>query len=122
MVLGKANRKQRLRTPCGNMHKSIAIYTLNDRAAQVVSELLRDRVPGVTVHTNNDLAGTPRLKMLAQNADVFVMTLGSAKHAATDFIAANRSPAKPLLRTGKRSKGSSGILSQLIGHARSGVA
>lgn len=101
--------------------KSIAIYTLNERAAQVISELLQDRVPNVTVHTNNDLAGTPRLKALSQQADVFVMTLGSAKHAATDFIADNRPHNKPLLRTGKRSRGSSGILVQLVRYADSAI-
>src|SRR5262249_30591450 len=83
--------------------KTIAIYTLNERAGQVVEALLRDCVDRVTVHVNNDHAGTPRLKQLAQNADIFVMTLGSAKHAATDFITAHRPADKPALRTGKRS-------------------
>jgi hypothetical protein len=96
---------------------SVAIYTLNDRAAQVTRELLVQRVPNVTVHVSNDQAGTTRLRDLARNADIFVMSIGSALHAATTFIEQHRPSGKPLLKTTRRSKGSSGLIAALAKYA-----
>jgi hypothetical protein len=97
--------------------KTIAVFTLNTRAAQAIEQLLPARVPGVKVQTIVEPDASKRMKQLAQQADVFVMTLGSAKHAATTFIADHRPKGMPLLRTGRWSRGSAGILSQLVSYA-----
>src|SRR5205085_515374 len=53
--------------------KSIAVFTLNARAAQTIEQLLPTRIPGVKVETIVELDASKRMKQLAQQADVFVM-------------------------------------------------
>ena len=77
---------------------SIALYTLTERAARQVMNVLETAAPGVRVTLCHDLVATPRLKQLARQADLFVVATGSAKHAATICIDANRPPEKPTLR------------------------
>lgn len=93
---------------------SIAIHTLSEGAARHISEMLRRLIPEIRVELNHDHVGTPNLKALARNADLFVIATQSAKHAATDFIRIHR-PVKPILFS--KGRGSSSILRALQEYA-----
>jgi hypothetical protein len=69
---------------------SVALYSLTESALRQVKRILEDRYPGVKVSLNSNFVGTARLKQLARQADLFVVATASAKHAATEFIDANR--------------------------------
>jgi hypothetical protein len=77
---------------------SVAAYTLTERAARQFQQALEARAPGVRVSLCHDTVASSRLKQLARQADLFVMTTSSAKHAATICIEANRPNDRPLLR------------------------
>ncbi len=85
----------------------IAIYSLTESSSRQAKAALEEITPGVTVETNADHGGGPRLRALAENSDLFLMTWLSAKHAATDFIRSHRGD-KPLIYS--RGKGFSSIL------------
>lgn len=85
----------------------IAIYSLTESSSRQAKAALEQVASSVIVDTNADHGGTPRLRALAENADLFVMTWLSAKHAATDFIREHRGN-KPLLYA--QGKGFSSIL------------
>lgn len=70
--------------------KMVAIYTLSERVSGRAKAMLEDLYPGVDVRINSDHVGTANLKNLAREADIFVVNTASAKHAATNFISANR--------------------------------
>lgn len=91
--------------------KSVVIYTLSERVARRVQEILEQWSKNVRVTLNWERGGSDRLKQLARNADIFVMTWASAKHAATRFIQENRPKEMPLLLA--RGKGSSSIISAI---------
>jgi hypothetical protein len=76
--------------------KRIAVYSLTESVLLRVQSLIERALPGVVVDLCSDKVGSDRLRQLARQADVFLMAPRSAKHAATDFIKANRSD-KPLL-------------------------
>ena len=57
---------------------------------------IEELAPTAVVGCNADHGGTARLRALAENADLFVVTRLSAKHAATDFIREHRG-GRPLL-------------------------
>jgi hypothetical protein len=67
------------------------------------------------VDCNADHGGTTRLRSLAENADLFVVTWLSAKHAATDFIREHRH-GRPLLYA--QGRGFSSILRAVEDHIR----
>lgn len=92
-------------------NRKIAIYTLTETAAMRARTLIAARCPSCEITLNHDKAGTTALQHLAQGADVFVMVTASAKHAATDFIEANRADKSTLLRV--NAKGSSSIVRAL---------
>lgn len=92
---------------------SIAIYSLTETASRQAKNALEDLSPNVSVEISADHGGTQRLKAMAENADLFVISWQSAKHAATDFIRANRSN-RPILYA--RGKGFSSILRALEDH------
>jgi len=71
--------------------RRIAIYSLTESSSRQAKEALECVAPGVVVDCNADHVGTQRLRALAENADIFVLTSLSAKHAATDFIRDHRS-------------------------------
>ena len=87
--------------------RHIAIYTLTERVGRNAKELLLGTYPGVRVELSHDTGGSPRLKQLARNADLFVVCTRSAKHAATEYIADERSGAPTVFPDGK---GASSIL------------
>ena len=75
---------------------SVAVHSLIESATQKAKELLSGKFPTLSVEVNSDEIATKRLRSLARNADIFVISWQSATHAATDFIRANRRD-KPLL-------------------------
>ena len=88
--------------------KSVALYTLNEPAARRVKSILEARVPSVRLTLCHDTEGSTRLRQVARNADLFVMAVSSATHAATNFITDNRPAHLPLLRP--QGKGSASML------------
>lgn len=91
----------------------IAIYSLTESSSRQAKAALEQVASTVIVDTNADHGGTTRLRALAENADLFVMTWLSAKHAATDFIREHRG-SKPLLYA--QGKGFSSILRAVEDH------
>ena len=70
--------------------KLVAIYSLTERVTRRVKALLAALSPQADVRINSDLVGTPTLKKLSRDADIFIVNTASAKHAATMYISANR--------------------------------
>jgi hypothetical protein len=91
--------------------RTIAIYTLTERAGRRAAEVLKRRAPGVRVDLFHDVVGSDRLEQAARNADVFVVVTASATHAATGVIDAERPPSRPLLRPA--GKGTASILQSI---------
>jgi hypothetical protein len=96
----------------------VAIYSLTESSTRQAKEALELAAPGVIVDCNADHVGTPRLRALAENADLFVLTSLSAKHAATDFIRDHRSKLPLLYAQGR---GFSSILRAVEDHLKSDV-
>ena len=67
-----------------------AIYSLTETSSRQAKVAIEELAPTAVVDCNADHGGTTRLRALAENADLFVVTWLSAKHAATDFIREHR--------------------------------
>jgi hypothetical protein len=93
---------------------SVGLYSLTESALRQVKRILEKQYPGVKVSLNSDLVGTTRLKQLARQSDLFVMATASAKHAATEFIDANRPTSLPTLRAA--GKGAASMIAALRNH------
>jgi len=93
----------------------LAIYTLTERAGKQAADILAKWAPGLRVELNHDHVGTPALKNLAEQADIFVMVTQSAKHAATTFIQQHRRNRRTLLFPAGR--GASSILAKIQEYA-----
>lgn len=91
--------------PPGSM---IALYSLTEGALQRARDRLEADDPGITVEICDDHVCTEHLKTLARSASLFVVATRSAKHAATDCIAAHRPSGLPLVFTA--GKGSSSLV------------
>jgi hypothetical protein len=93
--------------------KLVAIYTLTESAGLRAKRMLSAICGNLEVRLNHDHVGSERLKSLAREADYFVVTTQSAKHAATEFIKSHRPRSKPpfIYPSGK---GSSSIVSSLL--------
>ncbi|MGO7394557.1 protein DpdD [Rhizobium ruizarguesonis] len=91
----------------------IAIYSLTETSSRQAKVALEEMVPSLTVDCNSDHGGTARLRALAENADLFVVTWLSAKHAATEFIREHRGN-RPLLYA--QGRGFSSILRAIEEH------
>lgn len=89
-------------------NKVVAIYTLTERVSVRVKEMLQKLYPDVTVQVSNDKGGNDRLKNMARTADYFIVAWQSAKHAATEFINANRPEGRPVYYA--QGKGSASFL------------
>jgi hypothetical protein len=76
--------------------KTVAVYSLTESVLLRVRNLIEKAMPGIKVDVCSDKVGTDRLRQLARQSDLFLMAPRSAKHTATDFIKANRSPDQPL--------------------------
>lgn len=66
----------------------VAFYSLDEAAARRASGLLASLFPRVRIECTAELVCTPRLRKLAQSADVFVFAWKSSKHAAYDCVKA----------------------------------
>lgn len=88
--------------------KVVALYSLNERALARVKAILEAAVDDVRVLTFSDKVGGQSLRTAARTADVFLVVTGAAKHAATEFIEANRGAGLTTLRT--HAKGSASLL------------
>lgn len=91
----------------------IAIYSLTEAASRQAKSVLEEISSSVTVEINSDHVGTSRLRALAENYDIFVMSWLSAKHAATNFIREHRG-SKILIYS--QGKGFSSILRAIEDH------
>jgi hypothetical protein len=91
----------------------IAIYSLTESSSRQAKVALEEIAPSVLVETNADHGGSGRLRALAENSDLFVMSWLSAKHAATDFIREHRGGRTLLYSQGK---GFSSILRAVESH------
>ena len=92
--------------------KLVAIYSLTESAAQRAKSLIEKLFPGVKVKLSQDHVGSPVLRSLAREADYFLVASKSAKHAATEFIKAER-PSGKLDIIHPSGKGSSSLLTAL---------
>ncbi|SKC66396.1 protein DpdD [Krasilnikoviella flava] len=88
----------------------VVLYSLTESATTRAAQVLRRLIPGIDVRTTAEHDGSPQLAALSANADIFVMVAASAKHAATEFIKANRR-GRPVIQV--NSRGSSAILREL---------
>ncbi len=93
-------------------NKIIGIYTLTEAAGLRAKQMLERIYKGIDVRLNNDKVGSDRLRALARESDYLVVASRSAKHAATEFIKAQRPDGKRELIY-PSGKGSTSILSAL---------
>ncbi|MFW0793297.1 protein DpdD [Gordonia sp. CPCC 205515] len=94
--------------------KRVALYSLMGSAIRRAASVLRQLVPGIDVRLYSDSVGSPSLAKASENVDIFVIVTAAAKHAATEFIEANRGKG-PIVRV--NSKGTSAILRELRGNS-----
>jgi hypothetical protein len=92
-------------------HQTVAVYTLTESVGHRVRDVLLERCGTISVELCHDHVCTNRLRSLARQADIFLVATGSAKHAATNCIEANRGEGLPLLRPSGR--GSASMLAEL---------
>jgi hypothetical protein len=81
--------------------KTIAIYTLTESAARQAEAALKEIEPSLNIALAHDHVASQRLTRLSRDADLFVVTASSAKHAATDCILANRGDLPILYASGR---------------------
>lgn len=90
----------------------VGIYTLTPQVAARASDAIERRFPGVRVEVDASRVDTPALAHLAASADYLVVSVRSAKHAATDAIERHRPPHLPTLVP--RGRGSARIVEALL--------
>ncbi len=101
--------------------KLVAIYTLTESAGLRAKRTLDALCSSLDVRLNHDQGGSERLRSLAREADYFVVTTRSAKHAATEFLKNQRPRGKsPFIYPS--GKGSSSIVSSLLSAVKTQVA
>lgn len=115
VVLAVPKEQQESDVPVGLRRfeaKTVALYSLNEKALDRVQVTLQKVVKGIRVLAFSDKAGgSDAVRSAARNADVFLIVTGAAKHAATEFIEANRG--KGLLTIRSHAKGSASMLRAL---------
>jgi len=79
----------------------VAIYTLTESAARQAVAVLKELAPTVRVESSHDKVASTALKSMAHQADIFVMVVASAKHAATGFIQQERQGKPTLYANGR---------------------
>ena len=98
--------------------KTIALYSLRETVLQRIASLLRGTVEDVTVTTFHDkTGGSAELRSAARHADVFVIAIAAAKHAATNFIERERGSQAVTLKPD--GQGSASMLRSLHEYAKS---
>ena len=94
----------------------VAVYTLVESVGLRAKEAIELVAPGVRVDSTGDKVGSARLKALARDVDVFAIDWSRAKHAATEYIEANRGSRPITYTTGS---GSSSIVRDVLAALRS---
>lgn len=94
--------------------RTVAVYTLTERAGQYLKQLLSVHAAQATVNLFHDKVATQPLRQAAKTADVFIMVTGSATHAATGAIQQARDGRLPLLRPSGKGIGS--MLRELVAY------
>ncbi|MDA8991818.1 protein DpdD [Akkermansiaceae bacterium] len=70
--------------------RSVGIYSLNESAAVRAGRLIEGIAEKVKVRLNHEYGGSDKLKVTARDSDFMIVVTQSAKHAATNFIKAER--------------------------------
>lgn len=101
--------------------KVIGIYTLTESSGLRAQRFMQNWLPGLEVRVSNDHVGTDHLRNIARQSDYLIVAAKSAKHAATDFIKAERPADKsPLIYPS--GKGSSSIVDALFNALRTDMS
>ncbi|MGO9794027.1 MAG: protein DpdD, partial [Solirubrobacteraceae bacterium] len=90
----------------------VGIYTLTPQVAVRARDEIERRFPGVRVQIDSSLASTSSLEHLAAVADYLIVSIRSAKHAATDAIDRHRPRELPTIIP--RGRGSSRMVEALV--------
>jgi hypothetical protein len=90
----------------------VGIYTLTPQVGLRARDAVRRRFPSARVEVDSSYVSTPALEHLAVAADYLIVSIRSAKHAATDAIDRNRPREKPTLIP--RGRGSSRMVEALV--------
>jgi hypothetical protein len=90
----------------------VGIYTLSPQVALRARQAIESRFPGVRVEVDSSHVSTTSLEHLAAAADYLIVSIRSAKHAATDAIDRCRPRDRPTIIPGGR--GSSRMLEALV--------
>jgi hypothetical protein len=90
----------------------VGIYTLTPQVAIRAREGIERRFPGVRVQIDSSLDSTQSLEHLAATADYLIVSIRSAKHAATDAIDRHRPRDLPTIIP--RGRGSSRMVEALV--------
>lgn len=91
--------------------KKIGIYTLMEQAGRRAAELILRDAPNADVRTFSEHVAEERMVDWARRADVFVVCIQAAKHAAVNAIQAARGERATLE---PRGKGCSSIIAELV--------
>ena len=90
----------------------VGIYTLTPQVGVRARDAIKRRFPGVQVEIDSSKVSTPGLEHLAAAADYLIVSIRSAKHAATDAIERHRPYELPTLIP--RGRGSSRMVEALV--------
>ena len=100
--------------------QTVGIYTLTPQVGVRARDAIERRFPGVRVQVDSSFVSTPALEHLAATADYLIVSIRSAKHAATDAIERHRPRELPTLLP--RGRGSSRMLEALVAAVSGGTA
>lgn len=92
--------------------RTVGIYTLTPQVGVRAKQAIESRFPGVRVEVDSSHVSTPALENLAATADFLIVSIRSAKHAATDAIDRCRPRHLPTIIPGGR--GSSRMVEALL--------
>lgn len=92
--------------------QKVGIYTLTPQVGLRAKQAIETRFPGVQVEVDSSYVSTPSLEHLASTADYLIVSIRSAKHAATDAIDRCRPRHLPTIIPGGR--GSSRMVEALL--------
>lgn len=90
----------------------VGIYTLTPQVAVRAKQAIERLFPGVRVEVDSSHVSTPALEHLASAADYLIVSIRSAKHAATDAIERCRPRDRPTVIPGGR--GSARMIEALV--------
>jgi hypothetical protein len=115
-IISPPNHEEIAENPWSQLNgKKVALYSLRETALRRVENVLLELCPHASFQSFNDLVGgAPALRNAAVAADIFVLAVAAAKHAATQFILANRPKTRITLYA--RSQGSASIIEALREH------